>query len=54
MISQRVLSGISMMFVLATLAACGGGGGGDSAVPAPASTTCTWDMSTWNNCNWGS
>ena len=36
MIGQRVLTGISMLFVLATLTACGGGGGGGgAAAPAP-------------------
>ena len=57
MTSKRLLTGISMLFVLVTLSACGGGGGGGGgggAAPAPTSTTCTWDTSTWDNCTWGS
>ena len=52
MTSKRLLTGISMLFVLVTLSACGGGGGG--AAPPPTSTTCTWDSSVWDNCIWGS
>jgi hypothetical protein len=36
MTSQRVLTGISMLFILALLAACGGGGGGGAAATPPA------------------
>lgn len=36
MTSKRVLTGVSILFVLATLAACGGGGGGGSGGGAPA------------------
>ena len=35
MMSQRVVTGLPMLFVLATLAACGGGGGGGGAAPVP-------------------
>ncbi len=52
MASKYALTGISILFVLATLTACGGGRGG--AAPPPISTTCTWDTSTWDNCTWGS
>jgi hypothetical protein len=37
--SRRVLAGVSMLFVLATLAACGGGGGGGAAPPVPPTYT---------------
>jgi hypothetical protein len=39
---QRVLTGISMLFVLALLVACGGGGGGGAAPVPPAPAPKVW------------
>ena len=47
---RQLIRGITFCFVLA-LTACNGGGGG-GASPPPASSTCIWDSSTWDNCNW--
>lgn len=55
MTSKHVVTGIGLLFVLVTLAACGGGGGGGGGVAQPpTSSACAWDSSTWDNCNWGS
>lgn len=39
---------------LLSLVACDGGGGGGASPPPAVSTSCTWDTSAWDNCNWGS
>lgn len=48
MASKRVLTGISILFVLVTLAACGGGGG--AGAPPPPSNQ--WDSMVWDQGNW--
>ena len=42
----KILALVSL-FVLTS--ACGGGGGGSST---PAATACSWDSTSWDNCNW--
>ena len=53
MTSKRVLTGISVLFVLAMLTACGGGGG-DSAPPPPPASNSNWDQMTWDQDKWTS
>lgn len=38
--------------VIAILGSGGGGGGGSTAVPPASPTTCVWDSSNWDQCNW--
>jgi hypothetical protein len=52
MTGKRVLTGISLLFVLATLAACGGGGGGGTGSPPPPASN-TWDSMIWDQGSWG-
>jgi hypothetical protein len=40
------------LVVALSIAACGGGGDGGGDQPQQA-TTCTWDVSAWDNCTWG-
>ena len=40
---------LALVSLFALTTACGGGGGGSST---PAATACSWDSTSWDNCNW--